>query len=439
MYDALRMETMVMLIRPRSALPRSDAVRVSILAALLITLLVSPRDAFGAFQSALPQPDLAPLASSFTVGDGTAASCTELALRSALAAAGASGGGRVHFDCGEAPATITLIQSDIDPNLGQRVSLTIPNRTTIDGGGLITLGFFPGFPGEHVDINVLVNPETKVRLKDLNLIMGFSGPGRATVLNLGTLSVNNSTFSGHPLGRGGIVNGGTLIVENSTFSSFWLSAISNSANANATVDHSAFIGNIAVNGTISNDGTLSVKNSIFSRNGSGDGGGAIANFGELTIDNCEFSHNDTDRVPGGAIANRGSLIVKHSTFFDNHAGMSSGGGIFETGGGTLTIKDCEFIDNVAAQRGGGIGIDTTGDTVVIERSTFSGNTAGVDGGGISGNGALTVSHSTITGNTAGVDGGGIYISSGTLTLKHSSVTGNTPNDISYSGAVASVP
>jgi predicted outer membrane repeat protein len=425
------METMVMLIRARSALPRSDAVRVGILTALLVTLLVSPRATLSAAQPTLPQPDLAPLASSFTVGDGTAESCTELALRSALAAAGASGGGRIHFDCGAAPATITLIQSDIDPHLGQSVSLTVPNRTTIDGGGLITLGFFRGFPGEFVETNVLVNPETKVYLRDLKLIGGFYALEGPTVLNLGTLSVKNSTLSSTFEAEGGIANGGTLIVENSTFSGFWASAISN--RANATVDHSAFIGNVGPESAIYNDGTLSVKNSIFSQNGHEPGGGAIANFGGLTIDNCEFSHNYAVEGDGGAITNEGSLIVKHSTFFSNHA--IDGGGISDAGRGTLTVMDSEFIDN----DGGGISINATGDTVVIERSTFSGNRAR-RGGGIymGGIGTLTVSHSTITGNTAGV-GGGIYVSSGTLTLKHSSVTGNTPNDIGYSGAAASVP
>jgi predicted outer membrane repeat protein len=419
-------------IRPRSALPRSDAVRVGILPALLVTLLVPPRATLSASQPALAQADSAPLAPSFVVGDGTAESCTELALRSALAAAEASSGGTIHFNCGNPPVTITVSQTQVDPNLGRLVSLTVPNRTTIDGSGLITLRFFPGLPGDTM--NILVNPETKVRLKDLSIIGGSSGQ---TVLNLGWLSVKNITFSGAFTNGAGVANGGTLIVENSTFSGFSESAISNGANAR--VDHSAFNGNSSFGGggAISNRGTLTVKNSIFSGNGAL-GGGAIENGGGLTIDDCEFSHNGADLGYGGAIANTGSLIVKHSTFFSNLAAGGFGGGISEVGGGTLTVMDCEFIDNYASGAGGGIVIAATGDTVVIERSTFSGNYAS-SGGGIyeQGSGTLTVSHSTITGNTAG-DGGGIYVDSGTLTLEHSSVTGNTPNDISYGNVTVSL-
>jgi len=56
-----------------------------------------------------------------TVGDGTPASCTEAALRAAVA-----GGGLVNFDCGQsAAAPVTIL-------LAQRIELT--TDTVIDGG-----------------------------------------------------------------------------------------------------------------------------------------------------------------------------------------------------------------------------------------------------------------------------------------------------------------
>ncbi len=63
-----------------------------------------------------------------TVGDGSAASCTEDALHAAVAEVDAAGGGTVRFDCGGA-LTITLSRS---------VHVGGP-ATILDGGGEITL------------------------------------------------------------------------------------------------------------------------------------------------------------------------------------------------------------------------------------------------------------------------------------------------------------
>src|SRR5688500_194529 len=69
----------------------------------------------------------APDAVHAVVGDGSAASCTEAALASALTAA-LSAGGEVTFNCGGAAHTILLTSSK---NLNANVA--------INGGGLITL------------------------------------------------------------------------------------------------------------------------------------------------------------------------------------------------------------------------------------------------------------------------------------------------------------
>ncbi len=57
------------------------------------------------------------------VGDGTPGSCTEAALDAALV-----GGGSVTFNCGASPVTITVTAWK-----------TIATKTSLDGGGLITL------------------------------------------------------------------------------------------------------------------------------------------------------------------------------------------------------------------------------------------------------------------------------------------------------------
>ena len=58
------------------------------------------------------------------VGTGTPASCTEAVLDAAL-----TGGGTVTFNCGPSPVTIPVTHQT-----------TIKKKTSIDGGGLITLG-----------------------------------------------------------------------------------------------------------------------------------------------------------------------------------------------------------------------------------------------------------------------------------------------------------
>ncbi len=57
------------------------------------------------------------------VGDGTSASCTEAAFRSAVA-----GGGIVTFNCGAAPVTISVTSE-----------VPVGKDTTIDGAGQVTL------------------------------------------------------------------------------------------------------------------------------------------------------------------------------------------------------------------------------------------------------------------------------------------------------------
>jgi hypothetical protein len=202
---------------------------------VIVSLLVA------LFALALPHPALA---APIIVGDGTPVSCTEAAVRAALAVAEASGGGTIQFKCGTLPTTIMF------PNefLGGTV-LVLPGDTVVDGGGLIT------FVGNLDGPLVVVPTDTNVVLKKLtiaNLSLSFC------IVNHGTLSVENSIVSGN-LG-GGIANGGILIVERSTFSE------------NGGFNNSA----------ISNGGELSVKNSLFFNN-DGFEAGAISNFGSATI------------------------------------------------------------------------------------------------------------------------------------------------------------
>src|SRR2546430_2172657 len=185
-------------------------------------------------------------AAPITVGNGTAASCTEAALRNLLIVAGAEGGGRIHFDCGEAPVTIAVTET-----------LTIPDKTRIDGGGLITLD------GQYTTIVFRVDRDSAVELRHLSVSRGgcryssCEGPG------------------------GGILNEGVLIVDDSTFASNF-----------------DFLG-----GAISNQGTLTIHRSRFIENIAGRGG-AIQNAGTLRVYDSTFCGNFAAADFGGGIFNK---------------------------------------------------------------------------------------------------------------------------------------
>jgi len=303
-----------------------------------------------------PQPVLA--APPIFVGHGTPGSCTEMALKDALIIAETVGGATIRFKCGPEPVTIAL--SDVTgPPFAFRFLLALPNNTTIDGGGLITLD------GTHTATVAFVDRDTTVVLTRLSIINGFGGnqgQGANGIENRGTLTVDHSTLSGNnSAGDGAISNSGTLTVEHSTLS-----------------------GNFGfLYGGIFNAGMLTVRKSSFEGNFSHNPGGGIFNFGTLTVDDSTFSENrafgmGTPFGFGGGIANFGTVTVDKSTFSGNVADL--GGGIFNAG--PLAVDDSTITQNTANTAGGGIYICVEG------QETFTPC-----------HGTLTLNHTSVTENT----------------------------------------
>jgi hypothetical protein len=116
------------------------------------------------------------------VGTGIAASCTDAALNAALA-----GGGLVTFNCG-GPTTI-----DVSTGTGTK---TISVDTTIDGGGLITIS------GGN-SVGVFVVSGVKFTVQHLTIANGHGSSEGGGILNTGTLTVTDSTFSGNSADQGG--------------------------------------------------------------------------------------------------------------------------------------------------------------------------------------------------------------------------------------------
>jgi hypothetical protein len=383
---------------------------------------------------ALALPHAARAADPLTVGDGRPSSCTEMAVEHALTMAEVRGGGTVRFNCGRAPVTIALNQTvDLD---GVPALLVVPDNTTVDGGGLITLD------GTDAGTVILVRHGTTVTLKNLKIVNGRDNDGLAGgIVNFGTLALRQVTLSSSSgFLSGGVWNEGALTLDGST----------------VTGNDSFLLG-----GGLTNRGQLAVMKSFVTGNSTAFSGGGINNGGQLTIQQSTVSDNFAGEASGGGIVNGGTLTVRQSTFARNLGFF--GGGIANLG--TASVTHSLFSGNAANFGAGMYDNSTTQQPTAVSHTAFSGNNAfygggvfvesgafGLDhsvllgnsalvfGGGVFAAGLVTAEQTTITRNTSGL-GGGVYVCTagltpsiahpcvGALGLRHSIVIGNTPNDI----------
>jgi hypothetical protein len=375
------------------------------------------RIAIGFVLFALAVPRVSAAVPRLIVGHGTPESCDQAAFQLALSNASLIGGGTIRFNCGGVFVAIALTPTGTLES-GTPVALTVPNNTTIDGGGLIALQ-----TAGTSEVVLFIDVGSTVALRNLTIY----GSLNESVVNLGGLLVNNAVFSNTRAGA--ILNEGTLTVRNTSFSSnFYTSQIWN--DGHATIIQSQFVGNVA--GAIYNGGWVDIRDSSFDSNGgsnTGERGGSITNdfAGTLTIDNCTFAHALVEE--GGAILSAGRLAVLNSTFTDN-AAVNPGGGAISILAGTAVIRNSGFFNNLAVFGGA---ISNSG-VLSIECTRISNNRA-TEGGGIYNAGTLYVRNSLITANTATDDyqrggGGGVFQTDGaSLRIARTSVAANTPNDI----------
>ena len=282
------------------------------------------------------------------VGDGTAASCNEAALRSAL-----EEGAHVTFDCG-GKATITLTEP-----------LTILDGTFLDGGNQITL--------DGADATRLVEVEYY-----------------ATVVFVGVTFQNGhrraeDAESGWD-NAGAIYTGGQsdVYIEDCRFYDNV---------ADATIGHGG--------GAIYPHGAhLTVVGSEFRGNSSPTGGAIHSMLSNTTLVNCVFEDNEAD--DGGAVFVDGAYYpegsVKGSSGetrlcgcrFVNNRAQNSSGAMFLCGYTNeatgeydrLMVDHCEFRNNVLAgdspSLGGALRIHAEAE---IRASLFAGNDAADGQGG----------------------------------------------------------
>jgi hypothetical protein len=333
------------------------------------------------------------------VGDGTAASCTEAALRAAVA-----NGGIVTFACGADPVTITL-----------SAEVPVAKDTTLDGAGKITLS--GGGTTRILHLASAWNVATPLlTVQHLTFTRGFTSDAPNT----------KSTAKG-----GGAIfqDGGSLTVVDCVFSH----------NQCATTGQDVSGG--AINGQ--GIGALVVVGSTFSDN-TGSNGGALGTQAEnVTVVNSTFANNSatgTDGNPGnggdgGALTYDGahaSLTLCGDTFTGNRAN-AAGGAVFRVGydsqGGAPSIVNVDrstFDGNsVDAASGNAAGLYLENVTLTMSGTTISNNTGHYGGGIWCGQSAtIAFTNVTIAGNTA-AGGGGVWFANGvTGTMLNCTIAGN---------------
>ncbi len=308
------------------------------------------------------------------VGDGTAASCTEAAFRSAV-----NSGGIVTFDCGAAPITIT-VTSEVPVNVD----------TTIDGNNAVTLS--GGGTSRILHITSAANLTTPLlTVQNLTFTNGFT----TDVLNTAKTTEGGAAI---------FEDGGSLTVINCTFTH------------NTCASTGEDVSGGAINGQ--GPGTLTIVSSIFSDN-SGSNGGAVGTQDEnVVVVNSTFSNNSATGTGG------------------NPGNGGDGGGLSYDGAQiALTLCGDSFTGNKANAAGGAIfrvGYNSHGgtpSTVNIDRSTFDSNSVDVDSGNAAGlyleDLTLTMGDTTISNNT-GHYGGGFWAGHNiTANLTNVTIANNT--------------
>jgi hypothetical protein len=171
---------------------------------------------------------------------------------------------------------------------------------TIDGGGQITVS------GQSATQVFIVPVGATVSIDGLTIIDGNATDGGG-LINFGTLTVTNSSFSGNQADYGGAIytGNGLLVVKNDTFSGNSATIDSGAVNdfygGTVEVYSSTFVGNSAPHGgAIGNrSGSVAVTNSTFTGNTASVSGGAIicATGQTLKLGNTIVAGNSAATAP----------------------------------------------------------------------------------------------------------------------------------------------
>ena len=357
------------------------------------------------------------------VGTGTPASCTEVALRAAVA-----NGGVITFNCGPAPVTIGITQT---------IDLRNDVDTVIDGGGKVTLDAAKGARHFYFNSsNWMVNTAT-VTLQRLVMRNGKAPAG--------TYYPPDPTYPtcayGYKEGSGGALymRDGVLHVIDCEFYD----------------NEAALLGPDVGGGALYLQGVRGVVivNSRFKGNSAANGGAVGMLWANAGIYNSVFEDNTAVGVGMNYVEPACPKTFNHAN--QGGAGGLSGGVYFDgmdNDGLPYTICGSVFRNNRCNELGGALFRTPNVEVrqMVIDRSVFQGNTA--RGGGVSfiKQNDVTVRESLFAGNRGGrnVDGqeiggwsGGLWVNESSLNLVNTTFNDNSPGGLSvelYGGATATV-
>ena len=437
-----------------------------------------------------------------SVGNGTAASCTESALRAAIASHPV-----VTFNCGATPATIRIAKT---------IELPTDSNLVIDGGGKITLDgggttriFSAVRPDYRTNANTITlqrltfangkasgtryvapnpsNPscaygwadgqggailvrDVKLRVIDTtfrNNAAATPGPdvGGGAVYAMGSLDVTivGSTFTGNTGSNGGAVG---LLQTNGRFYNSVFQSNSATGTGQNFLGGAAMgcpgVGHVNQGGAGGNGGAISIDGShdtdvvacgsTFVANKANELGGGMFRTANstprrTTIDRSLFRANTAKAAGGVYLSNSNPLDILATTFSDNIAKGAGAGHLYRS---KLNIVNSTFSGNQAtAGLGGALMLTAPDATGVIRNATFTGNKSMAGSGYFSAAiaGALTFPiHNTVFANNLTNDGGApmqCWFTPGTgandMQWPRNHVVGTTPDIACVTGIVFADP
>jgi hypothetical protein len=349
-----------------------------------------------------------------TIGTGSPSSCTESALRTAVAA-----GGVIVFDCGSSPHTIRLTSPLVAPTEkdtvidgGDRITLDGQGATQIlrswrenfrvndrfvavqrlsmvngrdaganfvprNGSSTCAWGYKDGGGGAIFtrDVNVKVWGVRFENNRGPDLGPDVAG-GAIYMMGAKTLSVINSTFRNNTASNGGAI--GVLHVASTITAS--------------TFENNRAIGQLAnfANATDPNGAPCPVFNHE-GQGGAGGLGGAFYSDGfdeGDTFDQVRIANNASNDLGGGVFRSaywgmidwvqQQDIRWTAVTLQGNVSAIGGGGGAY-VNNSKFTLRDVRFDANDAGAGDGG-GLKLTGVTVDAADTSFSGNAAAWGGG-----------------------------------------------------------
>jgi hypothetical protein len=378
------------------------------------------------------------------VGDGHPETCTPEALFAALDL-----GGSITFNCGAAPTAIVF-----------NTAKTITTTASLNGGDLITLS------GSNVTRLFYVTGGNSLTLRHIAVTnASIAADGGAIVNDSGaTLVIDHATFRHNVTDAdhsgGAILNLGTLTISDSTFDNNQAgnggALFPRFSASKTTIANSLFLHNLTLNTAngwggamlIWDGAPVSVQGSQFISN-TAHWGGALYVFpnSSLTLTDSLLSNNLADSATtsadsgGGAIYNNARLVLIGTRIDDNltvvpagfgFSGIRAGGGIWNSSLGAVQMSGGALSGNRALYGGALYSIGNSS----INSATLADNLAGrggaIENANNAGNG-LTISATTLSGNATSFAiypaittplGGAIY-NSAHLTVTNSTLSGNS--------------